>query len=48
VECFGPEASEFTKHELTGRVVRLESDIERRDVELAARRHHHRGLWGEC
>jgi len=32
VQCFGPEASEFTKHALTGRVVRLESDIERRDI----------------
>ena len=32
VECFGPEASAFTKHALTGRVVRLESDVERRDV----------------
>ena len=32
MECFGPEASEFTKDALTGRVVRLESDVERRDV----------------
>jgi len=32
VECFGPEASAFTEHALTGRVVRLESDIERRDL----------------
>jgi len=32
VECFGPEASEYTKHRLTGKVVRLESDVERRDV----------------
>ena len=32
VECFGPDASAFTKHALTGRVVRLESDIERRDI----------------
>lgn len=32
VECFGPEASAFTKRRLTGRVVRLESDVERRDV----------------
>jgi len=32
VECFGPEASAFTESRLLGRVVRLESDIERRDV----------------
>ncbi|MFA5886077.1 MAG: thermonuclease family protein, partial [Acidimicrobiia bacterium] len=32
VQCFGPEASEFTKSRLLGRVVRLESDVERRDV----------------
>lgn len=32
VECFGPEASAFTKHHLTGRVVRLESDVVRRDI----------------
>ena len=32
VQCFGPEASAFTKHALTGRVVRLESDVERRDL----------------
>jgi micrococcal nuclease len=32
VQCFGPEASAFTKHALTGRVVRLEFDIERRDI----------------
>lgn len=32
VECFGPEASAFTKSRLTGKVVRLESDVERRDV----------------
>ena len=32
VECFGPEASAFTAARLLGRVVRLESDVERRDV----------------
>jgi micrococcal nuclease len=32
VECFGPEASTFTTRRLLGRVVRLESDIERRDI----------------
>lgn len=32
VQCFGPEASEFTKRHLAGRVVRLESDVERRDI----------------
>ncbi|MBM3660835.1 MAG: thermonuclease family protein [Actinobacteria bacterium] len=32
VECFGPEAAEYTKRRLTGKVVRLESDVERRDV----------------
>lgn len=32
VECFGPEASEFTERRLLGRVVRLESDVEHRDV----------------
>jgi len=32
VQCFGPEASAFTKHALTGRVVRLESDVEQRDI----------------
>lgn len=31
VECFGPEASAFTAAHLTGRVVRLEYDAERRD-----------------
>jgi micrococcal nuclease len=31
VECFGPEASEFTKRELRGRRVRLETDVEPRD-----------------
>jgi micrococcal nuclease len=32
VECFGPEAAAFTTEQLLGRAVRLESDIERRDV----------------
>lgn len=32
VECFGPEAAAFTERRLLGRVVRLESDVERRDV----------------
>lgn len=32
VECFGPEASAFTKAHLTGAVVRLESDVETHDV----------------
>jgi micrococcal nuclease len=32
VECFGPEASAFTKAHLTGAVVRLESDTVARDV----------------
>jgi micrococcal nuclease len=32
VECFGPEASAFATRRLLGRVVRLESDVERRDV----------------
>ena len=32
VECFGPEASAFTTEHLLGRVIRLESDVVRRDV----------------
>ncbi|GMU78989.1 MAG: hypothetical protein AMXMBFR46_17820 [Acidimicrobiia bacterium] len=32
VECFGPEAAAFTTRRLLGRVVTLESDVERRDV----------------
>lgn len=32
VQCFGPEAAAFTQRALSGRVVRLESDVERRDV----------------
>src|SRR3970040_1614874 len=31
VECFGPEASGFTKHQLLGRRVVLERDVEARD-----------------
>lgn len=31
VECFGPEAAEFTRAQLEGRVVGLEDDVERRD-----------------
>ena len=31
VECYGPEASAFTKSALTGVVVRLEADVEPRD-----------------
>lgn len=32
VECFGPEAAEYTASRLTGRVVRLEADVEPRDI----------------
>jgi len=32
VQCFGPEASAFTTRRLTGRLVRLESDVEERDI----------------
>ena len=32
VQCYGPEASAFTTEHLLGRVVRLESDVVRRDV----------------
>jgi len=32
VECFGPEAAAYSKARLAGKVVRLESDVERRDV----------------
>ena len=32
VQCFGPEASAFTTERLLGQAVRLESDIEHRDV----------------
>ncbi len=31
VQCFGPEASAYAKAHLTGRSVRLEFDVERRD-----------------
>jgi micrococcal nuclease len=31
VECFGPEAAAYTARRLTGRVVRLEGDVEPRD-----------------
>ncbi len=32
VQCFGPEAAAFTKAQLEGRPVRLEDDVEPRDV----------------
>lgn len=32
VQCFGPEAAAFTARELTGRTVRLEDDVETRDI----------------
>jgi micrococcal nuclease len=32
VQCFGPRASSFTKHLLSGRTVRLSFGVERRDV----------------
>ena len=32
VECYGPEASAFTTRQLAGRVVRLEGDVESRDI----------------
>jgi micrococcal nuclease len=32
VECFGPEAAAFTARRLTGHVVRLEPDVEARDL----------------
>jgi micrococcal nuclease len=31
VECFGPEAADYTARRLTGREVRLEGDVEARD-----------------
>jgi micrococcal nuclease len=31
VQCFGPEASAYSKARLTGRSIRLEFDVERRD-----------------
>jgi micrococcal nuclease len=44
VECYGPEASTFTTRHLDGRVVRLESDVVRRDV--YGRRHPNVWLHG--
>ena len=32
LQCFGPEATVFTRHHLLGRVVRLEGDVEPRDI----------------
>jgi micrococcal nuclease len=32
VECFGPEASEYTATRLAGRVIELERDVEARDL----------------
>lgn len=32
VQCFGPEAAAYTKAELAGRTVRLEDDVEARDL----------------
>ncbi len=32
VQCFGPEASAYTAHRLTGRTVVLEDDVETRDI----------------
>jgi micrococcal nuclease len=32
VECFGPEAAAFSARRLTGRLVRLEGDVEARDI----------------
>jgi micrococcal nuclease len=32
VQCFGPEASAYTTARLTGRLVRLEGDVEERDI----------------
>jgi micrococcal nuclease len=32
VQCFGPEAAAFTAERLTGAVVHLEADVERRDL----------------
>src|SRR4051812_15670737 len=31
-QCFGPEASDYAKHQLTGRAVTLELDTETRDI----------------
>jgi micrococcal nuclease len=32
VECYGPEASAYTTRRLAGRIVRLEGDVEARDI----------------
>jgi micrococcal nuclease len=32
VQCYGPEASAFSTAKLSGRVVRLEVDVQRRDI----------------
>lgn len=32
VQCYGPEASDYTTKQLTGRTVTLEDDVEHRDV----------------
>lgn len=32
VQCFGPEAAAYTARRLTGRLVRLEGDVEARDI----------------
>jgi len=32
VQCFGPEASDYTTRRLAGRVVRLEDDVETHDI----------------
>src|SRR5688500_16470013 len=32
VQCFGPEASDFTTRRLLGATVRLEDDVETRDI----------------
>ena len=32
VQCFGPEASDYTTRRLSGRVVRLEDDVETHDI----------------
>jgi micrococcal nuclease len=32
VQCFGPEASDYTSRRLSGKVVRLEDDVETHDI----------------
>jgi micrococcal nuclease len=32
VECFGPEAAAYTARRLAGRIIRLEGDVESRDI----------------